>query len=201
MRTNQLALAVITLLLSACAVGPLVSHEPARTVGKGKVAFTGGRGAAGWVAKGNFGISEDLDMGVQWESLSLGLRLKYAFLNHQDGGFSMAAAAGTGLSLGGSHYYGDLMTSYLAGRWEPYGSVRIVHVKTDPIELRDKDTEQVDIVVDRLSYNYGQVFLGSRFWINETWYLSGEISSLFAVSSGVHFGDGLLWGAAAGARF
>lgn len=189
------------LFTSACAFGPLYNQETGRTVGKRNVEITGGYGVAGYVLKWNAGILDDFDIGLQLESLSVGLRAKYAFIHAREHGFSAAAALGIGSSLGGNHYYGDLIGSYLAGAFEPYGSLRLVHVKTDPIEFKDKDTGDVTVVVDRASYDYGQAFLGSRVWFNKKVYLSIEASKLFAVTKGVKFGDGVLVGAALGARF
>lgn len=104
-------LGISTSLLSACAFGPLVTHETARTVGKGHHEVLGGYGNSGYVIKWNAGITDDIDIGLQLESLSLGIRGKYAFINNERG-FSVAAAAGIGSSIGGSHYYGDLLASY-----------------------------------------------------------------------------------------
>src|SRR4051812_44550206 len=101
------------LILSGC-VGPLVVHETARTLGSPKHhEFSGGYGNAGYVLKWNMGLLANWDFGIQYESLSWGLRTKYAFINSTDVGFSLAAAAGAGLTFGGTHYYGDLIASYM----------------------------------------------------------------------------------------
>lgn len=192
---------VLSLLASGCAVGPLVSHEPARTVGEGRDELTVGYGLASYVLKWNHGLAEDWDIGVQWEALSMGLRVKHAFVNAQEHGFSFAVAGGLGTSLGGNHYYGDLMLSYLSGKVEPYGSFRYVHVRTDPVEFRNENTGQVAFTVTVPNYSYGQIFFGSRFWFNETVNLSVEISSLASLSSGLTLGDSLIYGAGLGFRF
>ena len=97
---------------ASCAVGPLVFHETARAVGFTNHELIGGAGQAGLVFKWNYGLTENLDLGIQFESLSLGLRAKYAFIKSGENGFSLASSAGTGFSVGGSHYYGDLIGSY-----------------------------------------------------------------------------------------
>lgn len=188
-------------MLSGCAIGPLVVHETARTVGPNNNELDGGWGQAGYVVKWNYGLGQDLDFGIHWESLSIGLRLKYAILNARERGFSLAVAAGTGVSIGGSHYYGDLIASYLAGSWEPYGALRAVHVKNDPLEFRDQDTGQVDFTVDKIEYDYGQLTLGTRYWFTPHFLLSLEASSLFAFSSGLGIGSNVLIGGALGYRF
>lgn len=198
---NFILIFLASLFLSGCVVGPLVVHETARTVGEGDSDLIGGYGTGGYVIKWNYGLLNDLDIGLQWESLSLGVRAKYAFINRRESGWSLAAAAGIGTSVGGNHYYGDLIGSYLHKAFEPYGTVRIVHVKTDPLEFKDKDTGNVDFTIDRYEYDYGQLILGTRFWFDKHWLLSVEASSLFSVSGGVKVGNGLLVGAAFGYRF
>ena len=83
-------------ILSGCAVGPLAIHETARTVGKSNHELVAGYGIAGYVFKWNIGLSENWDIGLHWESLSIGLRAKYAFLQNSEKGWSLATAAGTG---------------------------------------------------------------------------------------------------------
>lgn len=195
-----MALATLTTSLCGCAVGPLMSHESARTVGEKKIELAGGLGQAGYVLKWTYGVSENFDLGVHWESLSIGLRAKYAFLNQKQG-WSSALAGGIGTSVGGSHYYGDAMLSYAVQRFEPYGTLRVVHVKTNPVEFKDKDTGYVHFTVDRFEYEYGQVFLGTRYWFNEQWMLSVEASSLFALTTGLGIGNNILLSGAVGCRF
>lgn len=202
MNTFKLLLVgIATSLLSACAFGPLVTHETARTVGRGNHEVLGGYGNAGYVIKWNAGITDDADLGIQLESLSIGLRGKYAFVNNERG-FSFAAAAGLGSSIGGSHYYGDLLGSYKNAWWEPYTTFRYVHVKTDPIEVKDKDPDgPFDFTISSYQYDYGQLFLGNRFWLTEKWILSVEASSIVLHSSGVDLSKVIVVGAAMGVKF
>lgn len=191
----------MSLILSSCAFGPLVTHETARSLGSGNHDLLGGYGSADYVIKWNVGLSENWDMGIQYESLSLGLRFKYAVINNKENGFSLAGALGIGSSLGGSHYYGDIMTSYLTGWWEPYSNLRLVHVTIDPIDFGHKDNSVFDFTIPRTEYSYGQFFLGSRFWIHEHWTISVEASTLFGITSGIKYGHNVLAGVAVGYRF
>ncbi len=193
-------LAPLGIISSGCAVGPLVSHETARTVGNSNHEIVGGYGQAGYAFKWNYGVSENLDIGLHWESLSIGARIKYAFINSKDS-WSLAAALGTGSSVGGSHNYLDIITSTMAGSWEPYATARLVKVKTDPLEFRNKDTGQVDFTISSAEYDYGQALLGTRYWFNANWLFSLEASSLFAINDSVKFGSNVLVGAALGYRF
>ena len=200
MKSFLFALAFV-FLASGCAVGPLVSHETARTIGDGRNEFAGGYGVAGYVLKWTHGLNKDWDFGVHWEALSVGLRAKYAFANAGEGGWSGAVAAGIGSSLGGSHYYADIMTSYLADRWEPYFTFRAVHVTTDPMDFKSTDTGEVAFTVNKSEYNYGQFMLGTRYWFDKEWSLSIEASTLASFSSGLTIGSGILLGAALSYRF
>ncbi|MBX3020183.1 MAG: hypothetical protein KF799_00780 [Bdellovibrionales bacterium] len=198
---NKICLALLSMcFLSACAVGPLVSQETARTVGDDKNEWLGGFGQAGYVIKYTRGIGKDFDFGVQWESLSLGIRFKYAFIN-QESGLSLAGALGAGTSIGGSHYYGDLLMSYKSGFFEPYSMVRVVSVKTDPLEFKDEDTGKMHFTVGRAQYVYGQATLGARFWLDPNWLLSMEASSLFSMTKDVKISSNVFAGAAFGYRY
>lgn len=198
----SLSLSLTMLMLgSACAVGPLVSHETARTVGKHNHELVGAYGNMGYAAKWSFGVSEDIDLGLQWEMYSIGLRGKYSFINNQAGGWSAAAALGAGSSTGGSHYYGDLLGSYLVGKWEPYSTLRLVHVVNDGTSVNTSLTEDGKFVVPTHSYNYGQFMLGTRFWLDQNWLLALEASTMFSLSSDFEFSDGLVFSGAFGYRF
>lgn len=187
--------------LCACAVGPLVSHETARTVGANKNEFVFGAGQAGAVLKWNTGLTQDLDLGAQFESLSLGLRLKYAFVNNDKQGFSFASALGTGASLGGSHYYVDFIGSYLNDKAEPYTTLRLVRVKNDPLEFKNKDTGAVNFTIGSSQYEYGQFILGTRIWLSQNWMMSLEASNIFAIGTGFSTNLPVLYGVAFGYRF
>lgn len=187
------------ILLSGCAVGPLVSHETARTVGDANHELAGGYGMAGLAFKWNYGVTENLDIGFHYETLSMGVRAKYAFLNNS-AGWSLASALGAGASVGGSHYYADLMASYLVGSFEPYGTLRLVDVTLDPLEFQDTETGAVDFTIASYKYQYGQFIFGTRYWFNQNWHLSAEASNLFSISL-VSFGNALLFSAAIGYRF
>jgi hypothetical protein len=182
-----------------CAVGPLVNHETARTVGKNEHELIGGYGVAGYVVKWNYGMKENLDLGFQYESFSIGLKLKYSFINSTEG-LSLAAAIGTGWSAGGDHRYLDLMSSFKGERIEPYVTIRLVHVKTKPLDFRSSDSDTTLFTIEKSEYSYGQFLLGVRIPINERAFFSPEISTLFNVSSVSFARSGILYGLAIGAH-
>lgn len=198
---KNLILVVMMAMVSGCAVGPLVQHETARSVGEGHHELVGGYGQAGIVAKWNYGITENFDFGMQYESLSFGVRAKYSVINGKSGGFSLAGALGAGSSIGGNHKYLDLMTSYLAGTFEPYATARFVQVSTDPADFRNTDTGEIAFTIQSANYNYGQAIVGTRIWMSPNWLLSLEASSLFGLGDSVSFSSNVLVGAALGYRF
>lgn len=191
MKNPILALAVFSsLFLSAC-VGPTVLHETARTVGQNHAEFDGGLGSTGYVFKLNYGVTENFDIGVHWESLNMGVRAKYAFINGKDHEMSLAGAAGIGTTFGGTAYYGDVIASYLNGSWEPYGAFRYVHVSVNRQDFIDHDTGHVDFTFPGLEYSYEEIMIGSRFWLNKHWLFSLEAGSLIALGD-LNIGNNLL---------
>ena len=202
MKKYLLSLYVVAVAtLSGCAFGPLVSHETARTVGNSNHELIGGYGMAGFVFKWNYGLTENLDLGLHLESLNIGLRAKYAFINSNDG-WSLATAFGTGVSLpDASHFYGDLIGSYMTGAWEPYGTLRFVHVKNNSLDFKDQKTGQVNFTVPSSEYDYGQFILGTRYWFTPHWLFSIEASSIFVTTPGLKFSKNIFAGLAFGYRF
>jgi hypothetical protein len=203
-REKIAALATLTLTLALSltgCVGPLVLHETARTVGDGNSELIGGGGNGGFVFKYNYGLFDRLDVGVQWESLSLGIRAKLGIINPHGPGWSWAIAAGIGDSVGGSHYYGDLITSYLTGSFEPYGALRVVHVNIDSQDFKSDVSDQTIFTTPSTSFNYEELIVGSRIWFTPHWLLSLEAGTVFAVGSGVSFDNNFLIGAAFGYHF
>lgn len=176
-----------------CAVGPLTVHETARTQKAHHGEISGAYGNSGYTLKWSHGLTDNFDIGVQYESLSLGVRAKYAFMNNQEEGFSLAAAVGTGVSFGGSHYYGDLMASYLHKSFEPYSNLRFVQVHAEPLTFNNDLGKEI---FKTSAYDcYGEYTLGSRFWFRPDFCLSLEAAGLFSTSSSVNLGTPFLFSA------
>lgn len=172
---------LLMIFLSSCAIGPLGLHETGRSIGQSSNEFAAGYGHGGYIFKWTHGLSENLDMGIQLESLSLGARLKYSIINEQKYGFSLAAATGLGLNIGGNHYYGDLIGSYLKNAFEPYSGVRIVHVKNNSNDIKNSNGGIV-FTYDGNEFEYGQIFIGIKYWISNKFHISIEGSSISSLS-------------------
>lgn len=187
----RILICALFLLFTSC-VGPMVSQETARTVGDQNIELSGGYGLMGFAFKASYGLTKDLDLGLQWEMLSIGIRAKYAIINNREGGFSLATALGTGYSFGGTHYYGDVMASYLTGRWEPYFTGRVTRVKIDAQDFRDEDTGDTMFTIDRDKFTYGLALVGTRYWFNNNCFMSAEAGATFPISSGYRVDNGFI---------
>ena len=160
---------------------------------------------AGYLLKANYGVFEDFDIGIHYESLNIGVRAKYGWINSQVEGWSLSTAIGAGRSSFSTHYYGDLMLGYLKKPWEPYGTLRIVRVKTDPVEFESESHDSNNYFafnrVESFEFTYGQIIFGSRYWTQPKWFLSGEISTLLVFDSSVQVSTGYILSGAMGHRF
>ena len=186
-------------ILSSCVTGPFASFESARTVGQGKDEIMMGDGTPGYVFKLTHGINNEFDLGLQLEQLSVGARAKYMVLGPSSK-ISMAAAVGVGASGYGSHGYVDFLISRRLESFEPYLTLRITHVNVDQLQFRDENNKTVIARIDRAQFNYGQAFLGSRYWINSSWSLAAEVSHIVGLGA-VQLEDTWLGSAAFGYRF
>jgi hypothetical protein len=179
---------------SGCAIGPILSHDVGRSVGDGNhdiqlLSTTEGF----WGFKYEYGLTKNLDLGIQWEALSAGLRLKYSILNNPTAGFSFGTSVGAGSSFGGSYYHATLTGSYKTKVFEPFASVRYTKVQSDEKDLRDADTGDLFLTIPKFDYSYGQVFVGTKIWAADWFALSLEATSFFVSGDDVKFSDGALF--------
>lgn len=182
---NRMMKNILTLLLllalTSCAIGPLALNETARSTGAGHHALSASFGSTDYALKWNYGLSQNLDIGVQVENLSQGIRAKYSLLNQSEGS-SVAIAGGTGLSMGGNHHYLDAIYSTRANWFEPYLAYRFMWVNSDSKEFKSSDTDEKILRIDRDNYRYGQFFLGTRLNFSENFYGSIELSSFHSLA-------------------
>jgi len=189
-------------VLSSCVMGPINTFETGRTSGDGRGELLAGIGSTGFVGKLNYGVSENLDIGVQLETFSLGGKLKYALMNNQEKGFSLAMAGGAGVGGGNSsHYYGDVIASYLSGDLEPYGSFRFVHAINKSYDEKNDTNDNWIFNIQKREFNYQQYNLGLRYWVNEQLTLNAELTKLQAASSEIIFKDKTLVNVGLGVKF
>ncbi|MBI2712537.1 MAG: hypothetical protein HYX41_06775 [Bdellovibrio sp.] len=176
---------------SGCAFGPIYSHETARTVGAGKGEFTGGFGNGGYLIKADVGLIENLDIGFHWESLSIGGKIKYAFLNNREAGLSLSGTLGAGTSFGGSYYAATATVSYLAGIWEPYLALRGTYVAySSSSGSLSLNGSSLNLPQFGYSYAYCEPILGTRVWLyQQHLYFSAELGVPITLLGGVFVGS------------
>ena len=162
-KTIWKAAAVILLAFFApgC-LAPLSSSFTGRSAGGGKVELDGGMVSVGGLIpafKCAAGLSSKFDLGVQFESASIGGFAKCSIVNNQEHGFSLAGVAGGGAVASGSYFYAGPALSYLAKSFEPYFVVRynVVHYG-EPSDLFG------DILWEAGTYTYVQFTLGTIIW-------------------------------------
>ena len=180
-------LALSSLLFAGC-IGPMLSHDTGRTLGKGgnqiQVASTPDAYRS---ISYTHGVTENLDLGIKAESLNNGFTGKYAFVNHKTGG-ALAAVFGLGTTFGGTYYMGGLATSYKFNHFEPFAGIRTTQVNVDEAKIKDADTGDVFATVPSFNFHYSQAFLGTKIRFNKTFGLSAEAASIFA-DNDVNFKD------------
>jgi hypothetical protein len=180
---NASMIILLALLASGC-LAPLSSSFTARSLGAGKIEFSGGMSAlerqedsfmlpAFAIA---VGLSSNFDLGLQLESSSLGVFGKYSFINSKERGFSLAGVLGAGAVASGSYAYAGPVLSYKSKAVEPYfvGRFNYVHYG---------ESENC-LDMEPGTYTYLQFTLGSVFWLTPSIGLNVE-SSAFAGNLGL----------------
>ena len=177
---NNIFIVVFPVIFLNSCMGSLVLNETARTVGNSNHEVTVGFGYPyGESINYTYGLTNDVDIGLRIESLGIGIRSKYAFLNQRDEGASLAIAGGAGTTIFANYYYGDLIASYLTGAFEPYTAVRGGYVKSRTSTSPDTDSisnfvSTVGVPFFSSEYGYVQPFIGTRIWFNKNWEMSLE---------------------------
>lgn len=187
---------VVAVVVSGCAIGPLLSHDVGRSMGDGNhdIKLMGSTGEL-WGFKYDYGLTDNFDIGFQWEALSAGIKLKYAWLNNQKSGMSIGTSLGTGTSFGGSYYNGALLLSYRSKYFEPFASVRYTKVESDETDLKDADTGELFVTIPSIEYDYTQAFVGTKIWFASWFGLSLEAGS-FIASGDVKFDTNVFYSVA-----
>lgn len=184
---NWIALSVFGLLLAqGCAVAPLSNHVTARTNGKGDSLLSAGStigvGDSGWLPslKYSIGLSEDFDIGFQYEVIEYGAWGKYALINNKGEGFSLAALGGAGLSFEGYYLYAGPVVSYKLDWFEPYFISRFNYVKFPAPKISIATIGEFSVSPG--IYRYFQHTLGFMTWPKD-WLGFGLEASLFGTVS------------------
>ncbi|MGZ3692682.1 MAG: hypothetical protein ACXWQO_00315 [Bdellovibrionota bacterium] len=178
---------LLLLLVQGCAVAPLSNHITARTNGKGDSLLSAGStigvGDRGWVPslKYSIGLSDNFDLGFQYEVVEYGTWGKYAFINNGEEGFSLAGLVGLGASFDGFYGYIGPIVSYKTGIFEPYFLTRFNYVHYP--EQKFAEGTIGEITVRPGNYRYFQHTLGFFLWPVD-WFGTGfEVSTFGTLNS------------------
>lgn len=197
-----LLITVLSLFMNACALGPIINHDTGRSVGKNKYKFR----VAGYpqadspnVASLRFdtGVTENLDVGFQYEILSFGLRGFYSFINNKEG-FAMSGSLGYGSVFNGNYINAGLNFSFKSGSVEYFAGYRHTDVSVDATELTDSNTGELFTTIPSANYSYGIASGGLKYWFTDQAALGlegaqfmnpsdGEFSSNTLVSLGFEY--------------
>lgn len=174
--------------LSGCAIAPVANHVSARTNGKNESLLSlgtmiGSSSGRFWLPslKYSVGLSDDFDVGGQYEIIDIGLWGKYAIVNHKEGGFSMAALGGVGVGGDGHYIYFGPVLSWLHGIFEPYLLSRFNYVSY-PAKNLDLGTIGEVTILNGV-YRYFQHTLGFFLWPTKKLGVSLEASSFSTLDS------------------
>jgi hypothetical protein len=162
-----------SLILACSCLAPLSNSFTGRSLGKGKVGLEGGAIAAGSalpVLKFSVGLSSNLDLGLQYDSFSLGLFGKYSFINNQESGFSLAGVVGGGATVGGGYAYAGPAFSYKIGALEPYVVGRYNFVSYG------ESSSSSGLSWEAGNHSYFQFTLGGVVWLGKGFGLNAEVS-------------------------
>lgn len=171
----------LLLLSSGCAIAPFSTLQTGRSSGAGDMTLDVGA-AMNFVipaAKFQYGITENLDLGVQYESFNVGALLKYAFVNNPSG-WSFAAIGSYGSISNGEYYYFGPILSYKSNIFEPFLSVRLNGVRYDGSTY---DNSSIRITFSGGRIQYLQYSAGTAIWFSEKVGLIAEYTTFGSIEN------------------
>jgi hypothetical protein len=167
------SLGLASLVLACSCLAPLSNSFTGRSLGQGKVGLEGGAIAAGSalpVFKFSYGVTRDLDLGLQYDSFSIGLFGKYSIINNQESGFSLAGVAGGGVAVGGGYGFVGTAFSIKLGAFEPYAVGRYNFVSYG------ESSSSSGLSWEAGQHGYFQFTLGNVLWLGKGFGLNAEVS-------------------------
>lgn len=169
-----LSLASTLLHLSGCAFAPFSSTYTARSSGSGHVSLDLGsiQGVQYPSFRMNVGVHQNIDIGLQYETLAFGALLKYALINSPNEGPAFSLLGGAGTSGTGKYYFGGIVASYKSKMIEPFAVARYNYVTWPTQDMGDLIGS-----INAGSGGYFQYTLGLNLWITNGIGVSGEFTS------------------------
>lgn len=195
MKSKIKVIILVCSALNACApLAPLSNVPTARTIGKSKIHIEGGAYyPEDYYGKLGYGITDDVDLYLLMEkgafNENIGAAAKFSVLNSREGeSISIDGSAGTA----DDGYYGYLgaTISYKKKWFEPYaiGRYNLSRVSySGEYDFYGKNHYKGD-----MTFQYGQVTMGSTFWFDQHFGAILNANYLFGDVDGLVFGAGLI---------
>lgn len=181
--------ALLFCILCSCAFAPLSDPITPQTLGKGNQShnITAGYPYVGYVY--NYGVSESLDLGLQFESqikgFAMGARLILEANEYEEGQWNGALLAGAGLTTEGSYVYGGMIWGRKWGFYELALTPRINFTNISREIDADVTADFADYYSLELreqgNYFYTSLSLANTFWFRPTFGFSIIISGAYVL--------------------
>jgi hypothetical protein len=136
-----------------------------------------GTGRDGWIPslKYSIGLTDEIDLGFQYEVVEYGIWGKYALVRREEG-WSVAALAGVGASFEGFYGYAGPIVSWKSGIFEPYFLTRFNYVRYPEQKMSVASVGELDVAPG--TYRYLQYTVGFLIWPTD-WFGTGLETSAF----------------------
>jgi hypothetical protein len=168
---------LLPVVLAAGCVAPLSHNLTGRSLGGGTFGIDAGALAGPGegalpALKVAVGLSESADLGLQFDTFSLGFFGRKSFINNRETGPSLAGVIGLGMAAGGYYGYAGPVLSFKTGGFEPYLGARLNFV------TYDESDSSSSISWEGGDFTYPQATLGFCFWFSRRVALNAEASAL-----------------------
>ncbi len=157
-----LLLALVT--LASCAVAPINNTTTARTIGKDANQLKVNIGVPGVMYERGF--TEDWDLGIGLEiqtEMILNFYTKYALLNNQDAGFSIATIGGVGLASDTKSVYAGPVLSWRHDWFEIFTVARLNYVSWENHLSEDDKVDLFSFIPEKTKFFYTQLDVGVSY--------------------------------------
>lgn len=154
----------VLVTFASCAVAPINNTTTARSVGKDANQLKINVAVPGVMYER--GLTEDWDLGVGLEiqtELILNLYTKYALINNQEGGFSVAGIGGVGLADDTKSVYAGPVLSWRHDWFEMFTVARLNYVSWENHLSSDDKVDLFSFIPEKAKFFYTQLDVGVSY--------------------------------------
>ena len=162
--SRSLILIASLITLASCAVAPINNTTTARSIGKDANQLKINVAVPG--AMYERGLTEDWDLGVGLEiqtEMVLNIYSKYALVNNQEGGFSVAGIGGFGLASDTKSVYAGPVFSWRHDWFEIFSVARLNYVSWQNHLSDDDKVDLFSFIPDKATFFYTQLDVGVSY--------------------------------------